>query len=152
QRDSRDIEAFGVPSGSVVQRHAGEVSLDVAGNPVGKVLVVPAGPFARQADPGKCRSARERYEKEADCNACHQLKVSVGRIGQPNPSDFRWIVCIRIRCSSGFRPGLPVTVTMSPYLSVSLVTPWPPSCAAPPHSTAHRCIWPFSSFASTWTK
>ena len=57
----------------------------------------------------------------------NQSTVWPGCVPQPNPSDGRRSVTMRTRWSAGFRPGLPVMTTTSPGLSVSRVTPCPPS-------------------------
>src|SRR5437867_8184168 len=42
ERNAGDVEGFSIAAGSIVHGNASEVTLDVAWNPVGLILVVPA--------------------------------------------------------------------------------------------------------------
>src|SRR6478672_4420908 len=44
----RHVKAFGVASRRIIQRNAGEVALHVAGNTIGLVFVISAGPLSRK--------------------------------------------------------------------------------------------------------
>src|SRR5438093_12938319 len=64
---------------------------------------------------------------------CHSFESIVPPHFQPPTGRVRFTM--RSRCSSGTRPGCPTTITRSPGLRVSRVTPWRPSTPPPPHCT-----------------
>src|SRR5438093_11746404 len=64
KRNAGNIEALGIPAGSVVHRYSSEVALHVTGNSVSLILVVPAGPFPGQANLSRCRSTYEHDQEQ----------------------------------------------------------------------------------------
>jgi hypothetical protein len=61
--DARDVEGFGIAAGSVIERNAREVALNVARNPVAEVLVDTPRPFSDEAHLGVRRAGGERQQQ-----------------------------------------------------------------------------------------
>jgi hypothetical protein len=62
-----DVPGFGVAAGGGVQRDAGEVAVDVTGDAVVEVLVIPSGPFAGDIQLGTGREDNgEGKEQDRD--------------------------------------------------------------------------------------
>ena len=74
-RDARDVERLRVLARRVVQRHAGEIALHVAGHAVALVLVIAARPLADDADlrAHRPRRSRDEAQRNADEKCPHGL-------------------------------------------------------------------------------
>ena len=64
QRDSRDVECLGIFASGVVQRHAREIALHVAGHAIALIFVIAAGPLADDAELRLHRHRRSRDDAQ----------------------------------------------------------------------------------------